>query len=64
MVWTYCKRCCTTKRPKRKVTVKATLEGTIQGDERQDRKLDTDAVGDVWVCTECGCEMRFEEDEI
>jgi rubrerythrin len=56
----YCEHCGTTKPPKRKVSVKATLEGTVQSDERKDLELDTDVLSDVWVCSECGHEVNVE----
>lgn len=54
----YCEHCGTTAEPKRRVTVKATLEGTIRGDERVDKELDTDVSEDVWICSDCGKEVK------
>jgi len=64
MAWNdYCEHCGTTKPPGRKVSVSATLEGTVRGDERESRVLGTNAVDDVWVCSECGREVKVDEDD-
>ncbi len=57
----YCEHCGTTKPPKRKIKVKVVLEGTIAGDKRDDRKPSTNVEDDVWICSECGRELRIKE---
>jgi hypothetical protein len=54
----YCEHCGTTKPPKRRIEVSVKLEGLIRGDERDDRKPSTVTEGYVWICSECGREVK------
>jgi NMD protein affecting ribosome stability and mRNA decay len=54
----YCEHCGSTNPPKRRIDVNVKLEGTIRGDERDDREPSTAVGSDVWICSECGREVK------
>jgi hypothetical protein len=55
----YCEHCGTTDLPRRVINVKASLEGRIRGDEKEEkRQLSVGTIEEQWVCSKCGRIVR------